>query len=159
MTDHSSGYGLDETALRREIVRLQQEVERLSAARLPGAAGDEIDRLRAQVNQLGSQNERLASTLRDAREQIVQLKAEVDRLAQPPNTFGVFVAPAEDGTVEVMSSGRKVDASTLARLHALTACRRNSIHEIRSRASRHRRRLEKSHPGMCGVTMGVPMVT
>ena len=108
MTDHSSGYGLDETALRREIVRLQQEVERLSAARLPGAAGDEIDRLRAQVNQLGTQNERLASTLRDAREQIVQLKAEVDRLAQPPNTFGVFVAPAEDGTVEVMSSGRKM---------------------------------------------------
>ncbi len=108
MTDHSSGYGLDETALRREIVRLQQEVERLSATRIPGAAGDEIDRLRAQVNQLGSQNERLASTLRDAREQIVQLKAEVDRLAQPPNTFGVYVGPAEDGTVEVISSGRKM---------------------------------------------------
>lgn len=60
------------------------------------------------MNQLGSQNERLASTLRDAREQIVQLKAEVDRLAQPPNTFGVFVSPAEDGTVEVISSGRKM---------------------------------------------------
>lgn len=60
------------------------------------------------MNQLGSQNERLASTLRDAREQIVQLKAEVDRLAQPPNTFGVYVGPAEDGTVEVISSGRKM---------------------------------------------------
>jgi proteasome-associated ATPase len=108
MTDHSSGYGLDETALRREIVRLQHEVERLAATRTPGGAGDEIDRLRSQVAQLGSQNERLAGTLRDAREQIIQLKAEVDRLAQPPNTFGVFVGLAEDGTVEVISSGRKM---------------------------------------------------
>ncbi|HST84840.1 MAG TPA: proteasome ATPase [Kineosporiaceae bacterium] len=108
MTDHSSGYGLDETALRREIVRLQHEVERLAATRTPGGAGDEIDRLRSQVAQLGSQNERLAGTLRDAREQILQLKAEVDRLAQPPNTFGVYIGPAEDGTVEVISSGRKM---------------------------------------------------
>jgi proteasome-associated ATPase len=108
MTDHSSGYGLDETALRREIVRLQHEVERLAATRTPGGASDEIDRLRSQVAQLGSQNERLAGTLRDAREQILQLKAEVDRLAQPPNTFGVYVGPAEDGTVEVISSGRKM---------------------------------------------------
>ncbi len=108
MTDHSSGYGLDETALRREILRLQQEVERLAATRTPGGAGEEIERLRAQVAQLGSQNERLAGTLRDAREQIIQLKAEVDRLAQPPNTFGVFVGAAEEGTVEVISSGRKM---------------------------------------------------
>src|SRR3954471_24773625 len=108
MTDHSSGYGLDETALRREIVRLQHEVERLAATRTPGGVGDEIDRLRSQVAQLGSQNERLAGTLRDAREQIIQLKAEVDRLAQPPNTFGVYVGPAEEGTVEVISSGRKM---------------------------------------------------
>jgi proteasome-associated ATPase len=108
MTDHSSGYGLDETALRREILRLQQEVERLAATRTPGGAGEEIDRLRAQVAQLGSQNERLAGTLRDAREQIIQLKAEVDRLAQPPNTFGVYVGPAEDDTIEVISAGRKM---------------------------------------------------
>ena len=32
-------------------------------------------------------NERLVSTLRDAREQIVSLKTEVDRLAQPPSGF------------------------------------------------------------------------
>jgi proteasome-associated ATPase len=108
MTDQSSGYGLDEPALRREILRLQQEVERLAATRTPGGAGEEIDRLRAQVAQLGAQNERLAGTLRDAREQIIQLKAEVDRLAQPPNTFGVYMGPAEEGTIEVISAGRKM---------------------------------------------------
>ncbi len=37
-----------------------------------------------------SQNERLAQTLREARDQIMTLKEEVDRLAQPPAGFGTF---------------------------------------------------------------------
>ena len=40
-----------------------------------------------------SQNERLAQTLREARDQIMKLKEEVDRLAQPPAGFGTFLAP------------------------------------------------------------------
>jgi proteasome-associated ATPase len=111
MSDHDGGFGLDEAALRREIARLQQEVDRLRAVRTPGAAADEIARLRTQVAQLTTQNERLAGTLREARDQIVALKAEVDRLAQPPNTFGLFLASAEEGTVEVTSSGRKMRVS------------------------------------------------
>jgi proteasome-associated ATPase len=111
MSDHDGGFGLDEAALRREIARLQQEVDRLRAVRTPGAAADEIARLRTQVAQLTTQNERLAGTLREARDQIVALKAEVDRLAQPPNTFGMFLATAEEGTVEVTSSGRKMRVS------------------------------------------------
>src|SRR3954454_5892629 len=38
-----------------------------------------------------SQNGRLAQTLREAREQIMKLKEEVDRLAQPPAGFGTFI--------------------------------------------------------------------
>ncbi|MBK6874295.1 MAG: proteasome ATPase [Kineosporiaceae bacterium] len=80
----------------------------------PSSGAAEVARLQAQVTQLASQNDRLASTLRDARDQIVALKAEVDRLAQPPNTFGVIVAlsePDDDGpagTVEIFTSGRKM---------------------------------------------------
>jgi len=66
MSDHDGGFGLDEAALRREIARLQQEVDRLRAVRTPGAAADEIARLRTQVAQLTTQNERLAGTLRAA---------------------------------------------------------------------------------------------
>jgi proteasome-associated ATPase len=107
MPDHEDVRGTDRAALREEIARLQADAERLRAVR-GGADPEQVARLRAQVGQLAAQNDRLASTLREARDQIVALKAEVDRLAQPPNTFGIYVGPAEDGTVEVMSSGRKM---------------------------------------------------
>ena len=57
------------------------------------------------------QNERLADTLREARDQIVALKEEVDRLAQPPSGFGVFLSAAEDGTADVFTGGRKMRVS------------------------------------------------
>jgi proteasome-associated ATPase len=69
------------------------------------------ERLRdAQVNlaAVSSQNERLAGTLREARDQIVSLKEEVDRLAQPPSGFGVFLEARDDGTVDVFTGGRKM---------------------------------------------------
>jgi proteasome-associated ATPase len=107
MTDNDA-MNSDAAALRAEITRLEVELERVRSLR--GGHGDfeQIARLRAQVSQLATQNDRLTATLRDARDQIVALKAEVDRLAQPPNTFGVYYGPAEDGTVEVISSGRKM---------------------------------------------------
>jgi proteasome-associated ATPase len=62
----------------------------------------------ASLTSVTSQNERLASTLREARDQIVALKEEVDRLAQPPSGFGVFLAACEDNTADVFTGGRKM---------------------------------------------------
>ncbi len=69
------------------------------------------DRLReteGSLNGVTSQNERLAVTLREARDQIVALKEEVDRLAQPPSGFGVFLNACEDDTADVFTGGRKM---------------------------------------------------
>src|SRR5262245_50311886 len=55
-----------------------------------------------------SQNERLAQTLREARDQIVTLKEEVDRLAQPPAGFGTFLGRNEDDSIDVFTGGRKL---------------------------------------------------
>ncbi|MFD7426560.1 proteasome ATPase [Streptomyces sp. NPDC059814] len=57
---------------------------------------------------VSAQNERLAGTLREARDQIVALKEEVDRLAQPPAGFGVFLQSNEDGTCDIFTGGRKL---------------------------------------------------
>jgi len=65
----------------------------------------------ASLSAVTSQNERLADTLREARDQIVALKEEVDRLAQPPSGFGVFLSACEDGTADVFTGGRKMRVS------------------------------------------------
>jgi proteasome-associated ATPase len=72
------------------------------------------ERLRETETSMASvtgQNERLADTLREARDQIVALKEEVDRLAQPPSGFGVFLEACEDGTADVFTGGRKMRVS------------------------------------------------
>ncbi|MDP9240252.1 MAG: proteasome ATPase [Actinomycetota bacterium] len=75
------------------------------------------------ISGLSSQNDRLVATLKEAREQIIALKEEVDRLAQPPSGFGVFLGRHDDGTIDVFTGGRKlrvtvspsVDAEALRR--------------------------------------------
>jgi proteasome-associated ATPase len=72
------------------------------------------ERLREAETNLASvtgQNERLAGTLREARDQIVALKEEVDRLAQPPSGFGIFLQAVEDGSADVFTGGRKMRVS------------------------------------------------
>ncbi|GIH09618.1 proteasome-associated ATPase [Rhizocola hellebori] len=62
----------------------------------------------AQLARLTDNNERLVATLKEARAQIVTLKEEIDRLAQPPSGYGVFLARHDDGTVDVFTGGRKL---------------------------------------------------
>jgi len=100
-------------ASRREIESLQAEVEalRLRLAESPRrvkALEDRIISLQSQVSDLGERNDRLVRTLTDAREQIVTLKTEVDRLAQPPSGYGVFLEAHDDGTVDITQAGRKL---------------------------------------------------
>ncbi|GGO82839.1 proteasome ATPase [Wenjunlia tyrosinilytica] len=69
---------------------------------------ERIVELQTNLAGVSAQNERLASTLREARDQIVALKEEVDRLAQPPAGFGVFLQANEDGTADIFTGGRKL---------------------------------------------------
>ncbi len=57
------------------------------------------------------QNDRLVGTLREARDQILALKEEVERLAQPPSGYGTYLSTHEDGTVDVFTGGRKMRVS------------------------------------------------
>lgn len=58
--------------------------------------------------QESTKNERLSSTLREARENISTLREEVDKLSQPPSAYGVVVGKNDDGTADVLTSGRKM---------------------------------------------------
>jgi len=61
-----------------------------------------------QLVQAFNQNEKLVNALYESREQITALKEEVDKLCAPPSTYGVFLSVNEDGTVNILSQGRKV---------------------------------------------------
>src|SRR5499433_498511 len=61
-----------------------------------------------QLVQAFNQNEKLVNALYEAREQISSLKEEVDKLCAPPSTYGVYLSVNEDGTVNILSQGRKV---------------------------------------------------
>ncbi|WP_214110049.1 proteasome ATPase [Acrocarpospora catenulata] len=87
------------TALRRKLAESPRQARVLE---------ERLHDVQAQVVALTSQNERLVATLKEARDQIVALKEEVDRLAQPPSGFGVFLEAREDGTIEVFTGGRKL---------------------------------------------------
>ncbi|KRF44917.1 proteasome ATPase [Terrabacter sp. Soil811] len=97
----------------RELAALRAEVESLrQVARHSPQRTRELEARLAHVqtslSTLSSQNERLVRTLKDAREQIVTLKKEVDRLAQPPSTYGLVVDPPEDGSIDIITGGRKM---------------------------------------------------
>lgn len=67
-----------------------------------------LTRMRGEVIAAKDHNARLISTLRDAREQIVTLKGELDRLAQPPAGYATFLRAVDETSADVLSSGRKM---------------------------------------------------
>jgi proteasome-associated ATPase len=68
----------------------------------------ELEQVRAELAKQRINNERLTATLREARGQILTLKAEVDRLAEPPSAYGVYLQTLADGTINILTSGRKM---------------------------------------------------
>jgi proteasome-associated ATPase len=68
----------------------------------------DISDLRRELAALQERNTRLTATLHEARNQIVAMKEEIDRLAQPPAGYGLFLEAFDDDTVDVFTSGRKL---------------------------------------------------
>ena len=100
------------------------EAVRAEAAALRRQLADSPDRAReleARIDSLTIRNTKLMDTLKEARQQLVALREEVDRLGQPPSGYGVLIGVYEDQTVDVFTSGRKmrltcspnIDTSTL----------------------------------------------
>jgi len=85
--------------LRRKLAESPRHVRQLE---------ERLSEAQQSLSGVVNQNERLVSTLKEAREQIVALKEEVDRLAQPPSGYGYFLSAHDDGTVDVFTGGRKL---------------------------------------------------
>ena len=100
----SADRGHDET-----VEFLRAEIDHLRS-RLNGDSSLDarLSELETRLASTTAQNDRLTHTLREARDQIVSLKEEVDRLAQPPTGFGTFLQRNDDESVDVFTGGRKL---------------------------------------------------
>ncbi|WP_216913909.1 proteasome ATPase [Nocardia noduli] len=87
-----------------EAVRAEAAALRRQLADSP----DQARELEARIDSLTIRNTKLMDTLKEARQQLVALREEVDRLGQPPSGYGILIGVYDDQTVDVFTSGRKM---------------------------------------------------
>ena len=97
------------TQLQDEIAELRQRLH--DAPLRVRALEEKLLEVSGQLAQAISRNEKLTVTLQQAREHIATLREEVEKLTQPPNAYGIYISTNDDGTADVISSGRKMRVS------------------------------------------------
>ncbi|NLU84904.1 proteasome ATPase [Rhodococcus sp. HNM0569] len=102
----SSTENPDPVAAARELEALRAET--LALRRQLAESPEEVRELESRVDSLTIRNTKLMDTLKEARQQLVALREEVDRLGQPPSGYGVLLTVHDDDTVDVFTSGRKM---------------------------------------------------
>ena len=92
--------------LEEEIAVLRQRLQ--DAPRRVRMLEERLLDARNQLAQASAQNEKLTAVLAETREQLALLRDEVEKLTAPPNPFGTVLQMNSDGTVDIVSSGRKL---------------------------------------------------
>ena len=102
----------------KESEAMLEEVKELRKHRLENA--QKINQLRKEnreilssLDQEKARNEKLADTLESVRDQVLNLRDEIENLSKPPSAYGTIVKINNDGTVDVTSSGRKMRVNAL----------------------------------------------
>jgi len=102
--------------LKKQIASAESEIQRLHKRirevpeRTINAERDLME-IKGQLSQAVSQNEKLTRTLTQAKEHLAELREEVEKLTQPPSAYGSYLNHNEDGTVDILSGGRKMRVS------------------------------------------------
>ncbi|MCW3157703.1 proteasome ATPase [Micropruina sonneratiae] len=89
---------LDELAQARALAEARGRAAELAERRLADA--------RADTRSLAQQNEKLNATLREARETLLSLRAQLEALANPPQAHGLVVGEPGAGLADVTVGGR-----------------------------------------------------
>ncbi|EUA42144.1 proteasome-associated ATPase domain protein [Mycobacterium xenopi 4042] len=94
--------------LRREAALLREQLENAVGQQGSVRGARDVHQLEARIDSLAARNSKLMETLKEARQQLLALREEVDRLGQPPSGYGVLLSTHDDNTVDVFTSGRKM---------------------------------------------------
>jgi proteasome-associated ATPase len=106
-------YEQEANELRSQVKFLEEEVgllrRRLSGSpRQVAVLEEKLVEARIQLARATQQNQKLADALRGERDRIEALAEEVEKLSQPPATFGVFLRANDDGSMDIVTAGRKM---------------------------------------------------
>jgi proteasome-associated ATPase len=107
-TPMSSDDAAELEELRREAAALREQLDTTLSAQGGLRSARDVHQLEARIDSLAARNSKLMETLKEARQQLLALREEVDRLGQPPSGYGVLLGVQEDDTVDVFTSGRKM---------------------------------------------------
>ncbi len=99
--------------LQTQVKFLEDEVSLLrrrltNAPRQVTILEEKLVETREQLTKAMSQNQKLADALRTERDKIEALAEEVEKLSQPPASFGVYLGANDDETIDVFTAGRKM---------------------------------------------------
>src|ERR1700748_3164196 len=94
--------------LRREAAVLREQLDNAVGPQSATRSARDVHQLEARIDSLAARHSKLMETLKEARQQLLALREEVDRLGQPPSGYGVLLSAHEDDTIDVFTSGRKM---------------------------------------------------
>lgn len=94
--------------LRREAAVLREQLADAAGSPSGVRSARDVHQLEARIDSLAARNAKLMDTLKEARQQLLALREEVDRLGQPPSGYGVLLSVQDDETVDVFTSGRRM---------------------------------------------------
>ena len=95
--------------LEEEIAILRRRLQ--DAPRRVRVLEERLLEAKGRMSQAVSQNERLSAALEETRDQLALLRSEVEKLTAPPNPFGIVDRVNPDGTLDVLTGGRKFRVS------------------------------------------------
>jgi proteasome-associated ATPase len=113
MADRTERYEQQVHELQSQVKFLEEEVGLLrrrltNAPRQVTVLEEKLVETREQLAKAMGQNQKLADALRGERERIEALAQEVEKLSQPPATYGVFLRLNDDGSLDIATAGRKM---------------------------------------------------
>jgi proteasome-associated ATPase len=111
--DQVERYDKEVHELHTQVKYLEEEVGLLrrrltNAPRQVTILEEKLVETRESLTKAVGQNQKLADALRAEREKIEALAEEVEKLSQPPASFGVYLATNDDGSIDVFTAGRKM---------------------------------------------------
>lgn len=92
--------------LEEEIAVLRRRLQ--DAPRRVRVLEERLLESKGRLTQAVSQNEKLSVALEETRDQLAVLRDEVEKLTAPPSAFGIVQGTNTDGTLDVITGGRKL---------------------------------------------------